>query len=191
MALNGTPASDTLSARFDGDLVYGLGGRDTLTSYGYNDTYLDGGVGNDRLISSFDLAQVPDVDEFTVVLTQAGGLGNDSLTASITGELDNDNSTDVTSRLNLTGGDGIDTITANVGPAYFNYATVSIWGGIGDDFVSVNEIGSSFTALSTLHPIIRAGDGNDQVVIHTYGDSIDVTNDVQGKVATTSSLWRP
>lgn len=59
MALNGTPAADNLSARFDGDAVYGLGGRDMLTSSSYVDTLLDGGVGNDQLATYYDLALVP------------------------------------------------------------------------------------------------------------------------------------
>ena len=62
MALNGTPAADTLSARFDRDAVYGFGGRDVLSSSGYNDTYLDGGADSDRLTSSFDLALLPHLD---------------------------------------------------------------------------------------------------------------------------------
>ncbi len=67
MALNGTSSPDLLLARFDGDLVYGLGGRDVLTNYdaasfrSYNNTYLDGGDDNDRLTSYFDLANAPNL----------------------------------------------------------------------------------------------------------------------------------
>ena len=86
MALNGTPAADNLSARFDGDAVYGLGGRDMLTSSSYVDTLLYGGVGNDQLATYYDLALVPDVDEFRIAFSQVGGLGNDRMRVWLYGQ---------------------------------------------------------------------------------------------------------
>ena len=181
MALNGTPAADTLSARFDRDAVYGFGGRDVLSSSGYNDTYLDGGADNDRLTSSFDLALLPDVDEARLVLTQNGGAGNDALSVSLYGDDNNTSGTLLDARLNLTGGGGIDTVTATIGGSvrFFNPVT-SIWGGAGDDSLSVVE-GDVETFFSHMKQTIRAGEGNDRVTIRTYGAFPHVANTVYGE----------
>ncbi len=180
MALNGTPASDTLSARFDRDLVYGLGGRDFLSSAGYNDTYLDGGAGNDQLRSWFDLALVPGVEPVSLVATQSGGTGNDTLSASIRGESDPERVPEIDARLNLTGGVGIDRIAVNISAAYRLDARISIWGGADDDVVTVSE-SDHVSSLATTKHTVRAGAGNDQVTIHTTGGFFDVHNNVQGE----------
>ena len=199
MALNGTSGPDSLSARFDGDLVYGLGGRDYLTNYapggfGYNNTYLDGGDDNDQLRSYFNLADAPNLPGGganggsagipAVFLTQAGGLGDDTLWTSVAGQqpVPGEESYEVTTALNLTGGDGIDNITEWIAPADYSYSLSSIWGGIGDDFIRVTESGGEWqTRYSTMEQTIRAGDGNDTVIIDTNGGFWDVTNDVQGQ----------
>ena len=155
----GVGVPDSLSARFDGDLVYGLGGRDVLTSYGYNDTYLDGGDDNDQLLSNFDLVNAPIIaggsggaGQPTVILTQAGGLGNDSLRAPIYEDDASERETEVTTRLNLTGGDGIDNITATITSADWSYLLSSIWGGIGEILYGWMNI---LTVILSIPPWIR------------------------------------
>ena len=176
MALNGTARADRLSVRFDLDQLFGLGGADILTSTDRNDTYLDGGDGNDQLSSVFNLWALPVDWVGRLVATQQGGKGDDTLEARVqgTGDLDLD------FRANLSGGDGRDTITATLGGSAWNaWAAFTIWGGSGDDTIRVLENFDVFHGL--LAPTIHAGAGNDRVRIETSGNIPHVTNTVNGE----------
>ncbi|HEU0223372.1 MAG TPA: hypothetical protein VFR34_14330, partial [Paracoccaceae bacterium] len=81
--ISGTPGDDSLAATGDGDFVYGLGGNDTLTSM-FNDVLLDGGIGDDLL----EMAASPALGSGGLdhwIATGIGGLGNDTITATIDG----------------------------------------------------------------------------------------------------------
>ena len=56
----------------------------------------------------------------------------------------------------------------------------SIWGGAGDDSLSVVESDVE-TFFSHMKQTIRAGEGNDQVTIRTYGAFPHVANTVYGE----------
>ena len=179
MALNGTPAADNLSARFDGDAVYGLGGRDMLTSSSYVDTLLDGGVGNDQLATYYDLALVPDVDEFRIAFSQVGGLGNDRMRVWLYGQHGSEFSPWIYASVNLTGGDGLDEISVNLLSSDGFFETSNISAGAGDDVITVSE-DVRRSNISTMEQIIDAGEGNDQVVISTLGGFFSVENTIVG-----------
>lgn len=178
MALNGTPAADNLSARFDGDEVYGLGGRDVLTSYSYVDTLLDGGVGNDQLSTYYDVGLVPDVSELAITFSQVGGLGNDRLNFWLYGS--NESGTWLNAHVNLSGGDGVDDISLNFVGSWGVFQSSDISSGDGDDVISVTAYGEDRETLSTAAQNIDAGAGNDQVTIRTTGGLFDVQNKVLG-----------
>ena len=112
-----------MSARFDGDAVYGLGGRDVLTSSSYVGTLLDGGVGNDQLDTFYNLMSVPDVDEITIAFSQIGGLGNDRLRVWIYGDIPDEPGTFLNANVNLTGGEGIDEISVDLLSSYGLFET--------------------------------------------------------------------
>lgn len=175
MALNGTARADRFAARFDLDKVYGLAGNDTLTSTNWNDTYLDGGDGNDRLSSVFYLWHWPDDWTDRLVATQKGGKGDDTLDLTVQGA----GSFDLYVRGNLDGGDGNDTITATfTGSTGAYFAAVTTWGGKGNDILRVVETADSFYA--SLRSTIYGGEGDDDIRIDTSGNVPHVTNVIQG-----------
>jgi Ca2+-binding RTX toxin-like protein len=170
-----------LSARFDLDELFGLGGPDILTSTNWNDTYLDGGWGNDRLTSVYDMSILhEDVDaggdvDAEVVLTQVGGVGDDTLSAVLTGG--NDLWTE--SRLNLAAGSGDDDVFITLGGAALFYgARVSVWGGLGDD--RILSVESTVPFDSDIVQTIRGGVGNDLIESRTSGNAPHVTNRLFG-----------
>jgi Ca2+-binding RTX toxin-like protein len=173
VALIGTARADRLSARFDLDQLFGLGGADILTSTDWNDTYLDGGAGNDRLESILEI----DESRQDWRLTQAGGLGNDTLEASISGTNWDEDATLVAS---LSGGAGRDDIQVSLSGSFGQLdTTIAASGGSGADLINITNNVEGVGGL--MRHVVWAGDGDDTVVVQNGDDVIRVSNTIHGE----------
>lgn len=226
MAFSWTPSSgnDRLRATAEGQTINALGGNDWLYS-AFNDTYLYGGSGHDRLnvdLAIFGPTEQSDpidseiktayldggygndwlVSKFTIERggfmaaemssRQSGGAGNDniSISAVATGELwdaggtfsfdvdggEGDDSiwieatgdnAGVTNFVSAGGGDDLVYIYTDFGAANGNSVN-TVDGGDGDDHITV--LGNGGYDAGT-HSTIRGGDGDDYIESHTWGNS--------------------
>ena len=139
MALKAHGCGDNLSARFDGDAVVRprrSGHADQLVLCGHP-SY--GGVGNDQLATYYDLALVPDVDEFRIRVL-AGWRARERQNACLAiWPARSQFSPWIYASVNLTGGDGLDEISVNLLSSDGFFETSNISAGAGDDVITVSE----------------------------------------------------
>ncbi|WP_269633963.1 calcium-binding protein [Pelomonas sp. BJYL3] len=163
----GTAGNDTLTGTILGDQMFGLAGNDSLTGDVGNDT-LDGGVGTDTLNGGRG-DDTYYVDVSGDVITEASGLGTDTVYASLTWTLGSN-----LENLVLTGGSAING-TGNTLPNRLqgNSAANTLNGGAGADVL----LGA---AGDDTYVVDNVGD----VVIEVAGEGLDT---VQSSVSYTLS----
>ena len=154
-----SPAAVAAGMEMQGDQVgndslLGLGGADTLTAFGYNNT-VDGGAGNDSIDAGRGNATITGGDGNDRIIVSGhssvilAGAGNDVVT------LRNDNGSNHNNFVNL--GDGNNTVTGGVD-------VNTIIGGSGHDEISV----------SGHNNLIQSGGGDDAITIGGGGqDTVD------------------
>ncbi len=177
-----TSHDDILSAGAGGDVVFGLGCNDRLSST-FNRTALIGDTGNDTLTTEVMVptARAPGQgnDPIHGLAVQYGGAGADSLDATVTlqratGGSPNDPRI-MTAEVLQDGGGGNDTInaTANISPdvprsAVFGDVTTKthVLGGAGDD--TINAVADARGAINISNAIneVDGGSGNDHITAH-------------------------
>jgi len=145
--INGTADADYLVGTTGGDTIYGRGGNDDI--YGLlGDDIVYGGAGNDSITSSAgnDRSYGEDGDDYLNAYRDEGmGTSQD--------------------RILLDGGNGNDLLFFNMRDTQFA-GTLTAIGGAGDDRITASG--------ETGNLIVRAGFGNDEVYVETYGMQWDI-----------------
>lgn len=145
--INGTENADYLVGTAGGDTIYGRGGNDDI--YGLlGDDIVYGGAGIDSITSTAgnDRSYGDDGDDYLFAYRDEGmGTSQD--------------------RILLDGGNGNDLLFFNIRDTQFA-GTLTAIGGAGDDL-----IGASGEAGNV---VVRAGAGNDEVYVETYGMQWDI-----------------
>ncbi|WP_424631067.1 calcium-binding protein [Bradyrhizobium sp. SYSU BS000235] len=184
----GTPHDDTLSAGAEGDVVFGLGRNDQLSSI-FNRTALIGDTGSDTLTTNVlvPTARAPGQgnDPIHGLAVQYGGAGDDSLDATVTLQRAMSGSpTDsrvITAEVLQDGGAGNDTINAvaNISPAapqsavFGNVtATTHVLGGAGDDTINAVADARGALNISIAINVVDGGSGNDHITAHADTDIV-------------------
>lgn len=163
--LQGTPGDDVLAALGEGDSLFGLAGRDRLTSL-FNHTRLDGGRDDDRLSTTVAVSASAE-DPAVVSAYQNGGNGNDRLTLTLAAEARFGLSEiDVTAL----GGGGNDDIRVTLQTSSIGLTRLAgvIDGGLGDDTIRVDLRfgGSTFGDGEIDAPLrIEGGSGDDSITV--------------------------
>ena len=165
LLVSGTEGNDTLQAS-EGQTVNGLAGDDVLTENGGN-SVLNGGAGNDTLDGDGNV-------------TLNGGEGNDSISiaaeagsnSSVDGGAGDDSILAQGTIVNVTGGDGNDTITSD---ALDSGGGTPIFGEAGDDLlIAINSPGFQIgTSLD-------GGLGDDTLQTETFLNSSDSYDTLTG-----------
>lgn len=163
--IEGTPGPDELNALADGDILYGLGGDDRLSSR-FNMTALHGGTGNDTLRMDHDFL-LPGGASETIRVAQFGDEGNDTLFASIGVRASDPGDPFVAAdaELRLSGGLGSDVLTArfNVGGTDSGVFTAVLSGGAGDDRL-ISDLRTPFGTMGVAFVArLYGGDGADRI----------------------------
>ena len=132
---SGTNLRDTLHTITDGNVLYGLGGRDLLRST-FDRTSLFGDAGNDTLITTLSFGE--DAGKRSALVQQSGDDGCDSLKTSISlwsGD-------GAKSEVFQNGGRGNDRIVASNAPGSFGTAQAinTADGGLGNDFIDLRAV---------------------------------------------------
>lgn len=168
--IRGTPGPDDLEALADRDSVYGLGGDDRLFS-AYNLTRLNGGADDDEVTTDLTHAGSAAATNRAEAI-QTGEAGDDTLSGRIrlTALDPEDPFHSVTAILRQSGGDGDDTMTAEIvsaGTASGFYNAV-LSGGAGDDFITAFLRGPAGSADATMLNRIDGGTGADLISADVY-----------------------
>lgn len=151
----GSEGPDDLTARMEGESLFGLGGADILTS-AFNATRLYGGAGADDLRSDLGI-DFRSPGPALAREDQFGGSGDDTMSVAINA---NRNDAGVSAVARLCGGAGADTIDAHVEVTSLGTSVAKIvaFGGAGNDVMTASAlapiIGDSVTML-------RGGAGHD------------------------------
>jgi Ca2+-binding RTX toxin-like protein len=170
----GTELNDMLEATQDGDMVYGLGGDDTLLSE-FNDTKLYGGGENDLLSHDYSKIEIDANSVITSLLD--GGQGNDQLLPKLISE-----STSGTASLTsvMNGGAGNDifgTDSSREFQAKSDSGTASISsiinGGAGDDRANLSSgmVAEGAQAFSEL--TFDGGSGSDWLASYFEAQGVE------------------
>ena len=167
----GTKRSDTLQARAEGDIVFGRGGNDNLSST-FNRTALVGGEGGDTLTTAVAIGlgdpPAPAAEPLHGLVVQIGGAGKDHLTAQLSMAAPG-----TTGDVMIDGGDGQDSITVNAtpggrvvsGPLLTTQLNTHVLGGSGDDLITVVG-GTRDSAVDVnVTNTVDAGPGDDKVIV--------------------------
>lgn len=176
--ITGTTRADRLTARADGDQIFGFGGNDRLTS-AFNATLLSGGAGNDRLTTDLSYG---DENVTSASAEQSGGTGNDILNAGI--YLANSTAGASISLL-VGGGDGDDRINAYAGLEGNDQTALNrVLGGGGDDTIeAITEAAAGAEGTSVTNDV-SGGAGDDVITATTQtaysGAACEATNLVSG-----------
>ncbi|NVP57818.1 calcium-binding protein [Mycoplana rhizolycopersici] len=163
----GTRRSDVLATKSEGDIVFGLGAGDWLSS-SHNRTALVGGSGDDKLKTTVVVPMQGD-DPVKGLAIQMGGSGRDKLEATITlqGGLLTFPERQLSAEIRQDGGRGDDIIkaTANLAqPIVADFtAKIHILGGSGDD--KIDAFADTRGALGDLlaENFVAGGSGDDYV----------------------------
>ena len=156
IVVNGSSSADQIENTGSYVTLKAGGGNDTVTNDGGDNSFIDGGDGNDN-IEAVESSYV----------TAAGGAGNDNITgtyysSSINGGAGIDNIAVTADDTTITGGDGNDIIEGV-------FVGSSVDGGNGNDYIELQSNDEGETAEST----IVGGKGNDTIVnsaAEDYGD---------------------
>ncbi|MCK9540513.1 MAG: hypothetical protein M0R03_00615 [Novosphingobium sp.] len=162
----------------DGDTVDANEGTVTV-----EDTYVDGGSGNDVINVTVD-------DDLNV----HGGSGNDTIVATFHNINTSSPTLYVTNVSTVTGGDGDDSITVNLFEQAGSVASqATVDGGAGNDHITINYGAGTDIAAGLDHTAtVSGGDGNDTIVANTIADTATTIiggagNDVITLLATSES----
>lgn len=171
--IRGTPGPDDLAALADRDSVYGLGDDDTLFS-AYNLTRLNGGADDDEVTTDLTYAGSAALTNRAEAI-QYGEGGDDTLWGRIrlTALDPEDPLYSVTAILRQSGGDGDDTMTAEIvslGTASGFYNAV-LSGGAGDDVITAFLRGPAGSADATMLNRIDGGTGADLITADVYSSA--------------------
>lgn len=186
----GTKRNDTLSARAEGDIVFGLAGDDDLSS-AFDRTALIGGRGHDTLTTE---AVVPVTGGEPVhgLAIQIGGAGNDVLDGTVSLQGGDIRDRVVSAEVLLDGGAGNDTINAvadAVLGAFGNVtATTRVLGGSGDDTIdAVADLRGAGGGDNFAMNSVDGGSGDDHIRAQadtdrqgSVGTAINVLNGEDG-----------
>lgn len=163
----GTKYRDTLITRGEGDIIFGLGSSDSLSS-AYNRTALVGGKGNDTLTTDVTLPLLG-TGPVRGVAVQFGGSGHDTLDATVTlqGGGAVVQSTEFRAKIFLSGGSGDDTISAvakvSQPIAGSVTATTHVLGGAGDDVIDVIADTRHTGDINIAKNTVDGGTGDDHI----------------------------
>ncbi len=177
----GTQYADVLSAEAERDAVFGLCGKDELSST-YNRTALIGGKGGDWL-STDVLALATSSDPVEGLAIQYGGKGWDKLDSKITlqSEAPPNSSQQFSAENLLSGGDDNDTIkaVANVAAVIFGNVTLKnkVLGGTGNDTIDVLADARGAIRDNVVRNCVDGGSGRDRIVAQaeTEHDAMSAT----------------
>ena len=208
--INGTEGNDTLSGNetpFEPDTINGLGGNDTITSYGSHwsifssddptgfiegDDIVYGGDGDDKIIGYG-------------IYTAHGGAGNDTITGYVRGDREDaekkyegatlygDDGNDVIESTVgfLSGGDGNDHLLVT-GTEYYahGWATSQVYGDAGDDVLIAYPGHRDYSYIEEgrrdLFDVLDGGDGNDTITTYT---TAHIFGGVGNDTISTNSSW--
>jgi len=150
--IKGDKNPNNLAATQDGDILFGVGGDDTLSSV-FNDTELHGGKDSDDLDVFVDRTDISDV---TVTALLDGGRGDDDLSSYLRSESD---SGTATSTSVLVGGVGDDTLGNPLGDdatalafGVEAYSSQTVDGGAGSDVAEAytSAYGETYASASAI-----------------------------------------
>lgn len=153
----GTTRRDTLASARNGDAILGLGGADSLTSTHANTT-LDGGRGNDSLLSSYKGAASQ-----ALAFRQSGGAGDDEAILRLNparGEI-------AALSTHQHGGRGHDTLflqTVLKPGTDLNHVAQS-WGGQGNDRITQNLVANHVSTTVHFDQEAHGGSGRDLIYL--------------------------
>lgn len=163
----GTRRSDVLATKSEGDIVFGLGAGDWLSS-SHNRTALVGGSGDDKLKTTVVIPMQGD-DPVKGLAIQMGGSGRDRMDAQITFQSENLplQERNLRAEIRLDGGRGDDVIKAVANVANLMWANVTainhVLGGSGDDVIDAvaDTRGAGDRNIAMNH--VEGGRGDDEI----------------------------
>ena len=183
----GTSGDDILNAQAEGDVVFGFGGNDGLSS-AFNRTALIGGRGIDRMTTNI-IVGVPNGPPVQGLAVQIGGTGNDAHNATVSvqaGQADGPRPfSDITADVLIASGAGDDLVqaTAKVEAPTFANATLTTFvrGGSGNDAIAALADARGAIADNLATNIVYEGSGDDRI-------TADAETEHSGNTATAQNL---
>lgn len=163
----GTRRSDVLATKAEGDIVFGLGAGDWLSS-SHNRTALVGGGGDDKLKTTVVVPMQGD-DPVKGLAIHMGGSGRDKLEAKVTlqGGVTTFAERQLSAEIRQDGGRGDDVINAvaNVAQAVLAdvRATIHIRGGSGDDKIDAFADARGALDDNVAENFVAGGSGDDYI----------------------------